>query len=64
MRHAGQPRVGSRGAKVAADYGSITPDADHIWAPSVTLAQLQPGDVIQFRDYTFDDVPDTIADFF
>src|SRR3978361_1950516 len=40
-------------AKSAADYGSITPDADYTWGTTVSLGALQPGDVIQFRDYTF-----------
>lgn len=39
-------------AKSAADYGSITPTADYVWGTSVTLAGLQPGDVIQFRNYS------------
>jgi hypothetical protein len=48
------------GARVAADYGSVTPDADYVWGTSVTLTDLQAGDVIQFRDYTFrrEDVTD------
>ena len=40
-------------AKSAADYGTITPDADYEWGTSVSLTDLRPGDVIQFRDYTF-----------
>jgi hypothetical protein len=40
-------------ARVAADYGPVSPDADYVWGSSVTLSELQPGDVIQFRDYTF-----------
>ena len=40
-------------AKTARDFGPISPDADYVWGTSVTLAELQPGDVIQFRDYTF-----------
>ena len=39
-------------AKSAADYGSVTPTADYVWGTSVTLAGLQPGDVIQFRNYS------------
>jgi len=39
-------------AKSAADYGSVTPTADYVWGTSVTLAQLQPGDIIQFRNYS------------
>jgi hypothetical protein len=40
-------------AKSAADYGSVTATADYVWGTSVTLADLQPGDIIQFRNYTF-----------
>jgi hypothetical protein len=43
-------------AKSAADYGKVTPNADYQWGSSVTLADLQPGDVIQFRDYTYERV--------
>jgi hypothetical protein len=40
-------------ARSAADYGTVTREADYQWGTSVTLAELQPGDVIQFRDYVF-----------
>jgi CHAP domain-containing protein len=43
-------------ARSAADYGSVTPTADYTWGTSVTLADLQPGDVIQFRNYTYERV--------
>jgi hypothetical protein len=46
--------LGQADAKSARDYGTITPDADYVWGTSVTLADLQPGDVIQFRDYSYD----------
>lgn len=65
-RHSGQ-RVGdgqcfaladhalsSAGARSAADYGTVAPDADYTWGTSVALADLQPGDIIQFRDYRYD----------
>ena len=42
------------GAKSAADYGTVSPDADYVWGQSVTLANLQPGDVVQFRGYRYD----------
>ena len=41
-------------ARSARDYGDITPDADYVWGTSVTLAELQPGDVIQFRNYSYE----------
>src|SRR5262245_54829855 len=39
-------------ARSAADYGTVTRDADYQWGTSVSRTDLQPGDVIQFRDYT------------
>lgn len=41
------------GAKTAADFGEITPDADYVWGTPVSLTDLRPGDVIQFRNYDF-----------
>ncbi len=32
----------------------MTPNADYVWGSSVSLSELQPGDVIQMRDYRFD----------
>jgi hypothetical protein len=43
-------------ARTAADYGPVSPDADYIWGTSVALADLRPGDIIQFRDYTYERV--------
>jgi len=40
-------------AKSAADYGKISRNADYTWGTPVTLADLQPGDVIQFRNYLY-----------
>jgi hypothetical protein len=42
------------GAKTAADYGPVNPDADYVWGRAINLSELQPGDVIQFRDYRYD----------
>src|SRR6476659_9409471 len=39
------------GARSAGDFGSVTPDADYVWGSTVALNELQPGDVIQLRDY-------------
>jgi hypothetical protein len=47
------------GAKSAADYGEVTPDADYVWGASVGLSDLRPGDVIQFRDYRFERTVET-----
>jgi hypothetical protein len=42
------------GGKSAADYGDVSRDADYVWGAAVSLADAQPGDVIQFRDYRYD----------
>lgn len=39
------------GARTASHYGDVTPNADYVWGAPVNLADLRPGDVIQFRDY-------------
>jgi len=39
------------GARSAADYGSVTGDANYVWGTPTELGDLQPGDVIQFRNY-------------
>lgn len=43
LRHAG--------ARSAADYGEITPNADYEWGTAVELNQVTAGDIIQFRNY-------------
>ena len=49
-------------AKSAADYGKISRDADYTWGTPVTLAGLQAGDVIQFRNYSYDSTVVTKTD--
>jgi hypothetical protein len=46
--------LGGAGAKSAADFGAVTPEADYVWGTSVALADVQPGDIIQFRNYRYD----------
>jgi hypothetical protein len=46
--------LSSAGARSAADFGTVVPDADYVWGTAVTLADLQPGDIIQLRNYRFD----------
>jgi PAS domain-containing protein len=41
----------SAGARSAASYAEISPDADYTWGHRVALSALRPGDVLQFRDY-------------
>jgi hypothetical protein len=41
------------GAKSAADFGPSTGDADYVWGTSVALADVRPGDIVQFRDYEY-----------
>lgn len=47
------------GAKGAADFGKVTPRADYVWGTPVRLANVRPGDVIQFRDYEYQRRVDT-----
>jgi hypothetical protein len=46
--------MAAAGARSAADYGTVTPNADYVWGTSVSLSNLQPGDVVQMRDYRYD----------
>jgi hypothetical protein len=39
------------GAKSAPDHGVITGDANYVWGREVTVDDVKPGDVLQFRDY-------------
>jgi hypothetical protein len=39
------------GARSAGDYGPVTGDADYVWGSPTDPGDLQPGDVIQFRNY-------------
>jgi hypothetical protein len=39
------------GAKSAADFGTITDEADYKWGMQVSLNDVQPGDIVQFRDF-------------
>ena len=41
------------GARSAADFGSLTDEADYKWGAQVSLADVKPGDIVQFRDYAF-----------
>ena len=42
------------GAKSAADFGVVTPNADYVWGNQVNLSDVHPGDIIQFRNYRYD----------
>lgn len=44
-----------RSLKSASDFGTISPSADYIWGREVSVSQAQPGDVIQFRNYNFEE---------
>lgn len=41
------------GAKSAADFGTVTEDADYVWGTAVKLGDVKPGDLIQFRNYQY-----------
>ena len=42
------------GAKSAADFGTVTDDADYVWGTAVKLSDVKPGDFIQFRNYSYE----------
>ena len=41
------------GAKSAAHFGTVTPNANYVWGTSINLSDVRIGDVIQFRDYQY-----------
>jgi hypothetical protein len=49
------------GAKSAADFGNVTPNADYAWGSSASLGDARPGDIIQFRNYRYDRTIETAS---
>jgi hypothetical protein len=41
------------GGRSAADFGRRTEDGDYIWGTAVSLSDVRPGDILQFRDYHY-----------
>ncbi len=41
----------SAGARSAASYEDITPDADYVWGNPVRLSDVHPGDILQFHNF-------------
>jgi hypothetical protein len=39
------------GSKTAYDFGEVTADGDYTWGSEIGLTAVQPGDVLQYRDY-------------
>ena len=39
------------GARSAADFGTVTAVADYKWGAQVSLADVRPGDIVQFRKF-------------
>jgi hypothetical protein len=52
----------SAGAKSAADFSPVVPNADYQWGASINLEALRPGDIIQFRGYRYDRTIETDTD--
>lgn len=50
------------GAKSAADYGEVKPDIWYTWGSEVSLADVKPGDAIQFEDFAAEVETDTPKD--
>jgi len=42
------------GARSAADFGPVVPEADYVWGTSIGRSELRRGDIIQLRDYHCD----------
>ena len=42
------------GARSAGDYGSVAHDVDYVWGAAVAVSDVQPGDIVQMRDYRYD----------
>jgi hypothetical protein len=42
------------GAKSASDFGRVTPNGNYVWGKPISVAELRPGDIIQFRNYRYD----------
>lgn len=40
------------GARAAFAYGNVTPESDYVWGRPVDIDRLQPGDVLQFRNFS------------
>jgi hypothetical protein len=38
-------------ARLSEDFGAITPDADYVWGVPIPLTEVQPGDILQFRNH-------------
>ncbi len=47
------------GAKSAPTFGKITDDANYVWGDKVELADVEPGNVLQFRNFNIDVKVDT-----
>ena len=39
------------GAQTSKDFGKVTASANYKWGTPVVLSQVQPGDIIQFKDH-------------
>jgi hypothetical protein len=39
------------GAQTSNDLGPMGEDADYVWGDSIAIKDVEPGDVLQFRDY-------------
>lgn len=42
------------GARRADTYQEITEDGDYQWGDSLGFSEVQPGDVVQFSDYSYE----------
>src|SRR5262245_53388598 len=46
-------------AMSAADFGKLGKKTDYVWGDPVDLSRVQPGDILQFRDFNITTTTDT-----
>jgi hypothetical protein len=47
----GESALKQAGAQTSNDLGPVDDDADYIWGDQIDMKDVQPGDIIQFRDH-------------
>jgi hypothetical protein len=47
----GESALKQAGAQTSNDLGPVGDDSDYIWGDQIDMKDVQPGDIIQFRDY-------------
>ena len=53
--------LGEAKAKSARNYGKITPNAHYVWGKEVALKDVQPGDILQFKNFKVHEYKKTVT---